>query len=102
MALTFEKAKEAALRANALFNDPANAKQMLQFQQDCEGDISKFFQVCIPFASSILSSVIQEYGFEPSQNGCMQFTAELSKYSSDPEIAVLEKELKQRFMPSMS
>ena len=30
----------------------------------------------------------------------MQFTAELAKYNSDPEIAALERQIKQRFMPA--
>jgi hypothetical protein len=29
----------------------------------------------------------------------MQFTAELAKHNSDPEIAQLEKQIKQRFVP---
>ncbi len=33
-------------------------------------------------------------------SGCMQFTAALAKYNSDPEIAELEKQIKQRFMPA--
>ncbi len=71
--------------------------------------------------------MIQHYGFEPSQtgkqidsrshnlhlyplhflaltpacvSGCMQFTAELAKYNTDPEIANLEKQIKQHFMPA--
>ncbi len=30
----------------------------------------------------------------------MQFTAELSKHNSDPEISELEKQIKQRFIPA--
>ena len=33
-------------------------------------------------------------------SGCMQFTAELAKHNSDPEIAELENQIKQRFMPA--
>ena len=34
-----------------------------------QGDIAKFFQVCIPLATEILGVVLVKYGFEASQNG---------------------------------
>eukprot|EP00292_Cryptomonas_paramecium_P034026 CAMPEP_0113730072 /NCGR_PEP_ID=MMETSP0038_2-20120614/42952_1 /TAXON_ID=2898 /ORGANISM="Cryptomonas paramecium" /LENGTH=79 /DNA_ID=CAMNT_0000662085 /DNA_START=161 /DNA_END=400 /DNA_ORIENTATION=- /assembly_acc=CAM_ASM_000170 len=74
---------------------------MDKLQQDCQGDISKFFQICIPAASEILGSIIQQYGFEPNPNGCVEFTQELGKFVEDPDIRELEQELKARFMPTV-
>eukprot|EP00292_Cryptomonas_paramecium_P034027 CAMPEP_0113700966 /NCGR_PEP_ID=MMETSP0038_2-20120614/24288_1 /TAXON_ID=2898 /ORGANISM="Cryptomonas paramecium" /LENGTH=79 /DNA_ID=CAMNT_0000624757 /DNA_START=197 /DNA_END=436 /DNA_ORIENTATION=+ /assembly_acc=CAM_ASM_000170 len=74
---------------------------MEQVQRDCKGDISRFFQLCIPAASEILGAVIIQHGFQPNQNGCVEFTQELSKFVEDPEIRELEQELKMRFMPTM-
>mmetsp|Transcript_54594 Transcript_54594/g.144262 ORF Transcript_54594/g.144262 Transcript_54594/m.144262 type:complete len:80 (-) Transcript_54594:26-265(-) len=74
---------------------------MEQIQLQCQGDISKFFQLCIPTASEILNGVLSKYGFQLTQNGCVDFTQELSKFVADPEICELEKELKQRFMPTI-
>ena len=102
MALSLDDARAAAREANAIFLLPENAETLDRYHKQCEGDsdIASFFQISIPCATNLLSSVIQKYGFEPSQSGCMQFTAELNKHASDPEIAHLEKQIKQRFVPT--
>eukprot|EP00292_Cryptomonas_paramecium_P034163 CAMPEP_0113699424 /NCGR_PEP_ID=MMETSP0038_2-20120614/23308_1 /TAXON_ID=2898 /ORGANISM="Cryptomonas paramecium" /LENGTH=81 /DNA_ID=CAMNT_0000622797 /DNA_START=186 /DNA_END=431 /DNA_ORIENTATION=- /assembly_acc=CAM_ASM_000170 len=74
--------------------------KMEELQRESQGDIAKFFQLCIPMASDILGTVIVKYGFQQSQNGCVEFTQELGKFVADPEICELEKEIKSHFMPS--
>ena len=29
----------------------------------------KFFQICIPFATNVMGSAVEKYGFEPTQTG---------------------------------
>ena len=36
-------------------------------------DMLKFFQVCIPFATSVMGTAVEKYGFEASQNGIVCF-----------------------------
>mmetsp|Transcript_54593 Transcript_54593/g.144260 ORF Transcript_54593/g.144260 Transcript_54593/m.144260 type:complete len:97 (-) Transcript_54593:26-316(-) len=85
----------------AHFPQHLNAPISLDCLPSGQGDISKFFQLCIPTASEILNGVLSKYGFQLTQNGCVDFTQELSKFVADPEICELEKELKQRFMPTI-
>ena len=82
---------EAAREAHAAFEEPSNAARMQQLQRDCkfrgntrrakdflilfyfsgQGDIAKFFQMCIPLATEILGNVVVKYGFEATQNGVL-------------------------------
>jgi len=92
----------AASEAVALFNIPENAARLQAAQNECAGDISKFFMLCIPIATEILGQVITKYGFEPTQAGAMKFTSELQKHHDDPQLKAYANNLKSRFMPFAS
>jgi hypothetical protein len=121
------------------FEEPSNSAKLNQHREECgfcisgvarlllihstagRDDMLKFFQTCIPFATKVMGSAVEKYGFEPSQTGeglrtllsplrkivdcgvfltgCMQFQSNLSKFESDPEIAALSQVLKQKFVP---
>ena len=80
---------EAAHEAVKIFEAPENAARVHEVQQQCAGDLGKFFMLMIPLATELVGSVIQKYGFEANQAGAMAFVAELQKHQGDAEIAGL-------------
>ncbi len=80
---------EAAHEAVQIFEVPDNAARVHEVQQQCAGDLGKFFMMMIPLATELVASVIQKYGFEANQAGAMAFVAELQKHQGDAEIAGL-------------
>jgi len=58
-------------------------------QQECAGDLGKFFMMMIPLATQLVGSVIEKYGFEANQQGAMAFVGELQKHQGDTEIKAL-------------
>ena len=80
---------EAAQEAVTIFEAPENAAKLHEVQQQCAGDLGKFFMMMIPLATELVGSVIEKYGFEANQAGAMAFVAELQKHQGDAEIAGL-------------
>ena len=66
---------------------------MTQAQQECAGDLGKFFMMMIPLATQLVGSVITKHGFENSQQGAMNFVSELQKHQDDAEIKALVRQL---------
>ena len=77
---------EAANEAVQVFEAPENAAKVMEVQQQCAGDLGKFFMMMIPLATQLVASVIQKYGFEANQAGAMEFVAELQKHQGDAEL----------------
>jgi hypothetical protein len=83
---------------------------MMKAKADAGEDMMKMMLIVLPVAMTIQQSVIQKYGFSADQLGTSsfvvflslgvtQFTQAIRAHESDPEIANLAKELKEKFMP---
>mmetsp|Transcript_59486 Transcript_59486/g.121861 ORF Transcript_59486/g.121861 Transcript_59486/m.121861 type:complete len:105 (-) Transcript_59486:291-605(-) len=98
--LTLEQAQDAAREALAKFSAAENVERLNKAQAECAGDISKFFVLVIPVAVELIGDTIMRYGFEKSQMGALAFVNELQKHNANPEVALAERELKSKFMPT--
>jgi len=97
--LTVEEARLAIRDVVASFNLPENLERMNQARALAGEDMVKTMQFVLPVAMQIQQATITKYGFEPNQQGVMQFAMAINAHITDPEISQLFKALQAQFMP---